>query len=76
MDKSLTPINLYYVANHFKHDTNVSFNPEVFPALSLHYWNPIHVNIFSTGKIIVLGNNSINLLTEIYEWIFYNLLLL
>lgn len=31
------------------------FEPEIFPALRLLHFNPICVNIFSSGKVVILG---------------------
>ena len=76
LDNCVLPANLNVLAYAFKNDPNVTFEPEIFPALSIHYWKPIHVNVFSTGKVIVLGRDAYFYLTEIYDWIFYNLLLL
>ena len=32
-----------------------SYEPELFPALRLTQYNPICVNIFSSGKIVIMG---------------------
>lgn len=74
LDKSLVPINLLQFMSHFN-TPDVNFNPELFPAISLHCWRPVHVNLFSSGKIVVLGKDSITLSSIIYEWIYYNVML-
>jgi len=76
LDKCLIPVNLYHMNFAFKNDYNIQFEPELFPALTIHYWKPIHVNLFSSGKVIVLGKDAMTKCTEIYEWLFLNLLLL
>lgn len=76
MPSKYVPINLYKLANDFKHDINIQFEPELFPSLSLHYWKPLHVNVFSTGKVIILGCNASNFVKTIYEWLDFELLLL
>ena len=69
-----TPINLYQVAllyNNYKH---VRFECELFPSLSIHIWNPVHVNIFASGKVVILGRDSIMYIHEIISWINKNIL--
>jgi TATA-box binding protein (TBP) (component of TFIID and TFIIIB) len=38
----------------------VSYNPEIFPALRLEQYNPICVNVFSSGKIVFLGIKTLD----------------
>jgi len=76
LDANVCPVNLHHIAKLYKNDVNVRFECELFPALSLHYWRPVHVNVFSNGKVVVLGNNSRDLLSSIYNWLFMNILLL
>mgnify|MGYP006049610737 FL=1 len=51
-------VNLYVLSNKLKHDG--MFEPELFPALRYNKYNPLCVNIFSSGKIIILGLKSLN----------------
>ena len=51
-------VNLYILSNKLKHDG--MFEPELFPALRYNKYNPLCVNIFSSGKIIILGLKSLN----------------
>jgi TATA-box binding protein (TBP) (component of TFIID and TFIIIB) len=44
-------INLYALC----HATRCIFEPELFPAARVIEFNPLCVNVFSTGKIVVLG---------------------
>ena len=69
------PLNLQILIKQFDNNINVQFEPELFPALSLKIWPGCHVNIFSTGKIIVLGKNSTVHKDSIYTWIMNNLIL-
>ena len=68
LDPQYTPINLLYISNRVQ-DSNVRFEYECFPALSLHFWKPLHVNVFATGKVVVLGNNATNMLVTIYKYL-------
>jgi len=49
-------INLYELSVKLNHDA--MYEPELFPALRLLKFNPLCVNIFSSGKIIILGIKS------------------
>ena len=49
-------INLYKLSKLI----NCWFEPELFPALRLNKYDPICVNVFSTGKIVILGLKNIN----------------
>lgn len=46
-----TVINLYKLSRI----TKCWFEPELFPALRLTKYDPICVNVFSTGKVVILG---------------------
>jgi TATA-box binding protein (TBP) (component of TFIID and TFIIIB) len=35
--------------------TKCTYEPELFPALRLLNYNPLCVNVFSTGKVVILG---------------------
>ena len=69
------PLNLHMLIKKFDTDTQVHFEPELFPALYITKWTNCHVNVFSTGKIIVLGKNATVHLDSIYKWIMKNLFL-
>lgn len=45
-----TRMNVQKIAN-----TNYRVNPELFPAARLVHFNPLSVNLFSSGKVIVMG---------------------
>ena len=46
-------VNLYKMA--IKLGSEAMYEPELFPALRLLKFNPLCVNIFSSGKIVILG---------------------
>lgn len=75
IDKTLVPINLHNLSNRFGENCNFSFLPELFPAFSIKLWKPVHVNLFSTGKVVVLGKQSCTLLSSIQEWVYFNVIL-
>ena len=76
LDSMHLPINLYKFAHEYSNDSNIQFEPELFPSLSLHYWKPLHINVFSTGKVTVLGFNASASINTIREWLDLHLLLL
>ena len=45
------PINLYHLASK----VICRFDPELFPALRLLDYNPLCVNVFASGKVVILG---------------------
>lgn len=47
-------INLFLLAKNLSPKRCV-YEPELFPALRLTGFNPLCVNVFSTGKIVILG---------------------
>jgi TATA-box binding protein (TBP) (component of TFIID and TFIIIB) len=57
---------------------NCLYEPEIFPALRYIKYNPLCINIFTSGKVIILGLRSLDqtdLITEIkseiaaYAWL-------
>ena len=46
-------VNLYKLA--LKLDRDGMFEPELFPGLRFIKYNPLCVNIFSSGKVVILG---------------------
>ena len=54
VDMGIT-INLHQVAK--KHQNTV-FEPELFRALRINAYRPLCVNVFSTGKVVILGLRS------------------
>ena len=47
-------VNLINLSNTMPLNERV-FEPELFPALRLTMFNPLCVNVFSSGKIVILG---------------------
>lgn len=76
LDSLHLPINLYKFSHEYKKDNRILFEPELFPSLSLHYWKPLHVNVFSTGKVIILGFNASHFVSTIRDWINIHLIIL
>lgn len=71
----LCPIPLYTFKNAFPNELAVQYEPELFTALSIKYWKPIHVNLFSTGKVVVLGKDALKYKSDIDEWLTIHLML-
>ena len=40
--------------------TDYTYEPELFPALRMTKFNPVCVNVFATGKIVILGLKSLS----------------
>lgn len=76
LEDNLCPVNLYHLISEYNNDVNVRFEGEIFPAISLHYWNPVHVNLFASGKVVILGKNALVLKETIHDWICMAILLL
>ena len=49
-------INLYKLSKL----TRCWFEPELFPALRLNKYDPICVNVFASGKVVILGLKNLN----------------
>ena len=67
------PLNIYRIAHLYNDCKSVSYEPELFHALSLHYWQNCFVNVFASGKVVVLGKNSIIYINDIIDWITDNI---
>lgn len=70
------PINLVKLAESCSTDMNVSYEPELFPAIALKHWKPAHVNVFSTGKVVVLGKDASTILGQVEDFLSIALLTL
>ena len=59
--------NLGFTVNLYKLSLKLHcmFEPEIFPAVRWLKYNPMCVNIFSSGKVVVLGIKKINYTNEI-----------
>ena len=53
------PINLLKVAKQLTSKQCI-YEPELFPALRMKRFDPICVNVFSTGKVVILGLKSLS----------------
>jgi TATA-box binding protein (TBP) (component of TFIID and TFIIIB) len=53
-----TPVHLYKLAVKLKNQC--TFEPELFSALRYLKYNPMCVNIFSSGKVVILGLKSLD----------------
>jgi len=59
-------INLYLVNQKKQPCPWIIYEAELFPAMKVLYWSPINVNVFHTGKVVVMGATSRNLVNDIY----------
>ena len=55
-------------------DRLIRHEGEIFCALELLKWQPIHVNLFHSGKCVILGRDSRVKLYEIIDWVNSNIL--
>ena len=44
------------LAQHSNHE--LTYEPELFPAMLINRWLPVHVAVFHTGKVIITGLKS------------------
>lgn len=56
-------INIY---NHIN-KVGIIYEPEIFPSCNINLWPNIHVNVFHTGYVTILGKNSIKLVSIIFD---------
>lgn len=70
------PVNLYAFKTYFHLESKIQFEPERFPSVTLHFWDPLHVNIFSSGKVIVLGYNACAYIQTIRDFLEFHLLII
>ncbi len=63
LDNISTPINLHAIA--VKHPDKFTFEPEIFIGLHLTCIKDVHVNIFSSGKVVLLGKQAIESISEV-----------
>jgi TATA-box binding protein (TBP) (component of TFIID and TFIIIB) len=63
------PINCYSFAQQYSSYTKILYETELFPALSILEFAPTHVNVFHTGKIVILGKEAQNQSLTIKNWL-------
>ena len=50
-------------------EPDASYTAEHFPAVQIRRFKPIHINIFSSGKITLTGVKDVNMLTVIEHYL-------
>ena len=50
------PVNLLKYAHTYPHI--FTFEPELFIGMHISYFKHVHVNMFSTGKVVILGRDA------------------
>lgn len=63
---TVTSINLHLLVNKIP---TAMFECELFPALTISQFAPLHVNLFSTGKIVILGKDALDKCKTIINWL-------
>lgn len=60
LGKSVNLYNFFNSSTTTDSDINLhmAYEPELFPALQILDWNPININLFHTGKVVIMGRNS------------------
>lgn len=51
-------INLQLYKESRNNDIEIQYEPELFPALRFNWYPPILINMFHTGKVIIMGRKS------------------
>lgn len=64
-------INLYKYSFASRYS---DYEPEIFPSLRLKLWSPIMVNLFASGKAVVMGREARLYLEQIYTHIVSSIL--
>ena len=54
---------------HRRYDEQILFEPEIFPAIHLKQWKDVHVNLFHSGQVIVLGKHALERAHEVKDWL-------
>jgi TATA-box binding protein (TBP) (component of TFIID and TFIIIB) len=53
-------VHLPRLAAQLRRDNfEITFNKREFPAISMYRWNPMHVNVFYSGNVVVIGSKGI-----------------
>ena len=50
-----------------------SYEPEIFPALQIRTFSPIHINVFTSGRAVVLGIKRTRQINDIRNYLICNL---
>jgi TATA-box binding protein (TBP) (component of TFIID and TFIIIB) len=58
-------VNLYKMARSMKHEC--LFEPELFTALRFTKYNPLCINVFATGKVMILGIKDLDYKKQIMK---------
>lgn len=60
------PVSSCFVSNHAN---MISYDFELFPSIKLLHWPDVHVNLFFSGAVIVLGRHATLRATEVRQWL-------
>lgn len=52
-----------------KYPHDINFEPELFTAMKIIKWSDVHINMFFTGKVIILGRCSLERSREVRQWL-------
>ena len=52
------PVDLHLAYQKLENRTLFVYEPELFPSLQILKWRPICVNVFHTGRCVILGRNA------------------
>ena len=47
----------------------IFYEPELFTAIKIKRWSDVHVNLFFTGNVVVLGRNAYQRACEVQHWL-------
>ena len=50
-------------------DSEIWYEPELFPAIKLLRWPEVHVNLFFTGAVVVLGKKAKRCAPKVKTWL-------
>jgi TATA-box binding protein (TBP) (component of TFIID and TFIIIB) len=63
---SVKPLDIQFVR---KYDSEILYEPELFPALKLLRWPSVHANLFFSGSVVVLGVEAALVSPDIKKWL-------
>lgn len=52
---------------HCKED--ILYEPEIFSAIRIKRWSQVHINLFFTGNVIILGRCAYTCASEVCQWL-------
>lgn len=52
-----------------RHCPYLTYEPELFPAIHIRKWPDVHVNLFHSGQVVILGRQALLRAREVQQWL-------